>query len=125
MTAVPAFDAKVVLGQIAAGHRLSQEEMYAALDGMTEGGATAAQMGAFLMGLRVRGESVEELAGAARLLRSRMLGVVAPEDAVDIVGTGGDGLKTYNVSTCAALVAAGAGDLEQVVSQADAGIWQH
>ncbi len=50
-----------------------------------------------------------ELTGAARLLRSRMLPVAAPADTIDIVGTGGDGLKTYNVSTCAAFVAAGAG----------------
>lgn len=109
MTATPSFDAKVVLGQLAAGHRLTQEEAFDALDRMTEGGASPAQLGAFLMGLRVRGETVEELTGAARLLRSRMLPVMAAEDAVDIVGTGGDGLKTYNVSTCAALVAAGAG----------------
>lgn len=109
MTASPAFDAKAVLGAIAAGRSLSADEIFEAFDRMTAGEATAAQMGAFLMGLRVRGETVEELTGAARLLRSRMLSVRAPADAVDIVGTGGDGLKTYNVSTCAAFVAAGAG----------------
>jgi anthranilate phosphoribosyltransferase len=109
MTANPAFDAKAVLGAIAAGRSLSSDEIFEAFDHMTAGEATAAQMGAFLMGLRVRGETVEELTGAARLLRSRMLPVRAPADAVDIVGTGGDGLKTYNVSTCAAFVAAGAG----------------
>lgn len=109
MTATPSFDAKVLLGSIAGGRTLSQDEVFEGLDRMTAGEATPAQMGAFLMGLRMRGETVDELTGAARLLRMRMLPVVAPEGAVDIVGTGGDGLKTYNVSTCAAFVAAGAG----------------
>ncbi|OYW53560.1 MAG: anthranilate phosphoribosyltransferase [Hyphomicrobium sp. 32-62-53] len=109
MTATASFDAKVLLGSIAGGRTLSQDEVFEGLDRMTAGEATPAQMGAFLMGLRVRGETVDELTGAARLLRMRMLPVVAPDGAVDIVGTGGDGLKTYNVSTCAAFVAAGAG----------------
>ena len=76
---------------------------------MTAGAATPAQMGAFLMALRVRGETVEEITGAAQMLRARMNRVEVPPDAVDIVGTGGDSHGTYNVSTCAALVAAGAG----------------
>ena len=109
MTATPVFDAKVLLGSIAGGRTLSQDEVFEGLDRMTAGQATPAQMGAFLMGLRVRGETIDELTGAARLLRARMVPVVAPDGAVDIVGTGGDGLKTYNVSTCAAFVAAGAG----------------
>jgi anthranilate phosphoribosyltransferase len=109
MTDAPAFDAKVLLGAIAGGRYLTEDEMFDGLDRMTAGEATSAQMGAFLMGLRVRGETIAELTGAARLLRSRMLPVAAPAEAVDIVGTGGDGLKTYNVSTCAAFVAAGAG----------------
>ena len=66
-------------------------------------------MGAFLMALRVRGETVEEITGAAQMLRARMNRVEVPADAVDIVGTGGDSHGTYNVSTCAALIAAGAG----------------
>jgi len=103
------FDAKGLLGSIASGRTLTEEAVFEGLDRMTAGEATPAQMGAFLMGLRVRGETVDELTGAARLLRARMLPVCAPPDAVDIVGTGGDGLKTYNVSTCAAFVAAGAG----------------
>ncbi|HRD76998.1 MAG TPA: anthranilate phosphoribosyltransferase, partial [Hyphomicrobiaceae bacterium] len=81
----------------------------AAFQLMTEGVATQAQMGAFLMALRVRGETVSELTGAAELMRSKMLRVHAPPGAVDIVGTGGDAHGTYNVSTCASLVAAGAG----------------
>ena len=73
------------------------------------GVATPVQMAAFLMALRVRGETIPEITGASRLMRERMLPVDAPADAVDIVGTGGDGHNTFNVSTCAALVAAGAG----------------
>jgi anthranilate phosphoribosyltransferase len=66
-------------------------------------------MAAFLMALRVRGETIPEITGATRLMRERMLPVEAPPDAVDIVGTGGDGHNTFNVSTAAAIVAAGAG----------------
>jgi anthranilate phosphoribosyltransferase len=76
---------------------------------MASGAASPVQMAAFLMALRVRGETVPEITGACRLMRQRMLPVEAPPEAVDIVGTGGDGQGTYNVSTCAALVAAGAG----------------
>ena len=66
-------------------------------------------MGAFLMAMRVRGETIEEITGAAEFMRSRMTTVEAPAGAIDIVGTGGDSHGTYNVSTCASLVAAGAG----------------
>jgi anthranilate phosphoribosyltransferase len=102
-------DLRGVLQCLAAGQSLGGEEMAAALEAMTGGAATPAQMAAFLMALRVRGETLDELTGAARFLRARMLKVEAPADAVDIAGTGGDGHNTYNVSTCAALVAAGAG----------------
>jgi len=88
---------------------LSPDEIRAALEIMTDGHATGAQMGAFLMALRVRGETVEEITGAAQMLRSRMVRVEAPAGAVDIVGTGGDSHGTYNVSTCSSFVAAGAG----------------
>lgn len=91
------------------GGLLSAEEMEFALDQMTQGALPSADMGAFLLNLRERGESVDEVTGAARLLRSRMTPVEAPEGTIDIVGTGGDGHHTYNVSTCAAFVAAGAG----------------
>ena len=76
---------------------------------MMSGEATPAQMGGFLMALRVRGETVDEITGAVLTMRSKMTVVAAPEDALDIVGTGGDGSGTYNISTCAALIAAGAG----------------
>jgi anthranilate phosphoribosyltransferase len=100
---------KRLIQKVAAGSSLEVEEMHTAFDIMTSGAASPAQMGAFLMGLRVRGETVEELTGAASLMRAKMTRVTAPAGAVDIVGTGGDSHGTYNVSTCAALVAAGAG----------------
>ncbi len=98
-----------LIQKVSAGTTLAEEEIRLALELMTAGEATPAQMGAFLMALRVRGETVEEITGAAQMLRSRMNRVAVPDDAVDIVGTGGDSHGTYNVSTCAALVAAGAG----------------
>ncbi len=98
-----------IIGKVATGATLSVDEMQSALEIMMSGVATPAQMGAFLMALRVRGETIEEITGAARLMREKMLKVEAPPGAVDIVGTGGDGHGTFNVSTCASLVAAGAG----------------
>jgi len=100
-----------ILKKVAAGDSLDEDEMSATIANMTEGGATPPQMAAFLMGLAVRGETVSEISGAARLLREKMTPLSAPPglDPIDIVGTGGDGHATYNVSTCAAFVAAGAG----------------
>ncbi len=106
---MPAQTLKALIQKVSTGATLTPDEIRAALEIMTDGHATQAQMGAFLMGLRVRGETVEEITGATQMLRSRMVRVAAPAGAVDIVGTGGDGHGTYNVSTCAALVAAGAG----------------
>lgn len=102
-------DLKRLMNRLAAGEDLDEDGMAEALDALSGDAASSIQMGAFLMALRVRGETVAEITGAARLLRAKMLRVAAPEGAVDIVGTGGDGFGTYNVSTCAALVAAGAG----------------
>ncbi|MDD2869715.1 anthranilate phosphoribosyltransferase [Neomegalonema sp.] len=76
---------------------------------LMSGGATPSQVGAFLMALRMRSESFDEIAAAAQSMRERMLRVQAPEGAIDIVGTGGDGRKTLNISTAAAFIAAGAG----------------
>ena len=95
--------------KVSTGASLTRVEIQTALKSMMTGEATAAQMGAFLMAMRVRGETVDEITGAAEFLRAHMTGVTAPSDAVDIVGTGGDSHGTYYVSTCAALVAAGAG----------------
>lgn len=98
-----------LIAKVDGGSALTADEMQFALDQMTNGALPPAQMGTFLLRLRERGETVEEITGAARLLRSRMTPVRAPDGTVDIVGTGGDGHHTYNVSTCAAFVAAGAG----------------
>jgi anthranilate phosphoribosyltransferase len=73
------------------------------------GEATPSQIGGFLMALRVRGETVDEITGAVDVMRDKMVRVRAPSDAIDIVGTGGDSSGSYNISTCAAFVAAGAG----------------
>jgi anthranilate phosphoribosyltransferase len=102
-------DFRPILAKVADGTALSVEEARAAFDIMMSGEATPAQMGGFLMALRVRGETVDEITGAVLTMRSKMTVVEAPEDALDIVGTGGDASGTYNISTCAALVAAGAG----------------
>jgi anthranilate phosphoribosyltransferase len=106
---MPTEELKRLIQKVATGSTLEEAEIRTALDIMTAGHATQAQMGAFLMALRVRGETVEEITGAAQMMRSRMNRVEVPPGAVDIVGTGGDGTGTYNVSTCASLVAAGAG----------------
>jgi anthranilate phosphoribosyltransferase len=102
-------DFKALLAKAASGKPLSRAEAEAAFDVMMSGEATPSQMGGFLMALRVRGETVDEIAGAVATMRSKMLRVEAPADAIDVVGTGGDASGTYNISTCAALVAAGAG----------------
>jgi anthranilate phosphoribosyltransferase len=98
-----------LLANVGGGSALTESEAERAFDIMTSGDATPAQMGAFLMALRVRGETADELAGGARVLRAKVLRVNAPADAIDIVVTGGDHHGTYNVSTCSAFVVAGAG----------------
>src|SRR3981081_4081990 len=76
---------------------------------MMSGEATPSQMGGLLMALRVRGETVDEITGAVTAMRDKMLRVKAPSDAIDVVGTGGDASGSYNISTCAAFIVAGAG----------------
>jgi anthranilate phosphoribosyltransferase len=88
---------------------LTREEAEAAFEELFEGNATPSQMGGFLMVLRTRGETVAEYAAAARVMRAKCRPVRAPEGAIDIVGTGGDGKGTLNISTAAAFVVAGAG----------------
>lgn len=102
-------DFKPFIARIADGRALSREDATAAFDIIMSGSATPAQIGGFLMALRVRGESVDEIAGAVSVMRAKMTRVEAPEDAVDVVGTGGDGAGSYNISTCAAFIVAGAG----------------
>ncbi len=102
-------DFKALIAKVATGASLTREEAASAFDRMMSGEATPSQMGGLLMGLRVRGETVDEITGAVTTMRAKMLGVKAPADAVDVVGTGGDASGSYNISTCAAFVVAGTG----------------
>jgi anthranilate phosphoribosyltransferase len=100
---------KTLLGRLASGAELSEDEAEAAFSVIMSGDATPAQIGAFLMGLRQRGETVAEITGAVKVMRAKALKVTAPEGAIDIVGTGGDASGTFNISTAAALVVAACG----------------
>jgi anthranilate phosphoribosyltransferase len=100
---------KSLIAKVATGAALSRQESAAAFDQIMSGSATPSQIGGFLMALRVRGETVDEITGAVETMRAKMVRVVAPDDAVDVVGTGGDGSHSLNISTCAAFIVAGAG----------------
>ena len=102
-------DLKSIIGKVATGATLSRDEAATAFDAMMSGEATPSQMGGLLMALRVRGETVDEITGAVAAMRGKMLKVQAPADAIDVVGTGGDGSGSVNVSTCAAFIVAGSG----------------
>ncbi|SHN86090.1 anthranilate phosphoribosyltransferase [Bradyrhizobium erythrophlei] len=102
-------DLKSIIAKVATGATLSREEAASAFDRMMSGEATPSQLGGLLMALRVRGETVDEITGAVSAMRAKMLKVKAPPNAIDVVGTGGDGSGSVNVSTCAALIVAGAG----------------
>ena len=102
-------DLKPLLAKVADGASLTVDEAETAFTIIMSGQATEAQIGAFLMALRVRGETVDEITGAVRTMRAKALAVKAPEGAIDVVGTGGDGSGTYNISTAAAIVVAGSG----------------
>jgi anthranilate phosphoribosyltransferase len=102
-------DIKPIIGKIATGSALSREEAAHVFERMMSGEATPSQMGGLLMALRVRGETVEEITGAVTAMRAKMLRVEAPATAVDVVGTGGDASGSFNISTCAAFIVAGAG----------------
>ncbi len=100
---------KEILAIVADGRPLSFDQAREAFSIMMAGDATPAQMAGFLVALRVRGETVEEIAAGASVLRERMVRVRAPEGAIDTCGTGGDGAGTYNISTAAALIVAACG----------------
>ena len=100
---------KGALAALVAGKDLRDAEMTDAMTTIMEGAATPAQIGAFLAGLRSKGETVEELVAAVRVLREKSVGLTTSQDVIDTCGTGGDGLGTFNVSTAAAFVAAAAG----------------
>jgi anthranilate phosphoribosyltransferase len=102
-------DLRAAISKVAKGETLNQAEAAKAFEQIMSGGATEAQIGGLLMGMHVRGETVDEIAGAARVLRSKAVSVRAPEGAVDTCGTGGDAKGTHNISTCTAFVVAGAG----------------
>jgi anthranilate phosphoribosyltransferase len=100
---------KPILAKVATGQPLSAFEAYTAFYLLLSGEVTHAQAGGFLMGLRVRGETVEEITGAVEAMRARMVRVEAPAGAIDVVGTGGDQAGTWNVSTLAAIITAACG----------------
>jgi anthranilate phosphoribosyltransferase len=100
---------KTILAAAAEGRALPRDDARAAFDLMMQGDVTPAQMGGFLMALRVRGETVDEITAGAEAMRARMVRVEAPAGAIDTCGTGGDGAGTVNLSTTAALVVAACG----------------
>ena len=103
-------DMKAALDRVTQHQDLTREEMRAVMQLIMTGEATQAQMGGFLVGLRMKGESVDEITAAAEVMRSLATPVkINSEHLVDIVGTGGDGANLFNVSTCTALVVAAAG----------------
>jgi len=97
------------LHRTAAGSHLTAEQAYQAMSALLDGSAPEAQIAGFLVALRIKGETAAELAGFARAMRERMLFVDAGPDVIDTAGTGGDNAGTFNISTVAALVMAGAG----------------
>jgi anthranilate phosphoribosyltransferase len=100
---------RAALAAVIEGRLLSLDEARVAMGAVMDGEATPAQLAAFLVALRMRGETVDELAGFATAMRERVLRVAAPPGAIDVVGTGGDGSGTFNISTATALLVASAG----------------
>lgn len=100
---------KPTLARLAAGERLTAEQAEAAFDIIMGGEATPAQIGALLMAMRLRGETVEEITGAVRAMRARMTAIETPDGAIDVCGTGGDGAGTLNVSSAVTFVVAACG----------------
>src|SRR5438309_10435477 len=94
-------DLKSIIGKVATGATLTRDEAASAYDSMMSGEATPSHMGGLLMALRVRGETVDEITGAVSAMRAKMLRVYAPADAIDVVGSRGDGSGSANFSTCA------------------------
>src|ERR1700676_1048902 len=102
-------DLKAPLSRLAGGETLSADEAESAFTVIMSGDATPAQIGALLMAMRLRGETVPEITGAGRAMRARMAAVEAPEAAIDVCGTGGDGAGTLNVSSAVTFVVASLG----------------
>ena len=91
------------------GRSLSTDQAAQVMNEIMEGEVTPAQFGAFVTALRVKGETVEEIAGLVKTMRAKAIPVLIDEPVIDVVGTGGDGKNTFNISTAAAFVVAGAG----------------
>ncbi|MFZ6016115.1 MAG: anthranilate phosphoribosyltransferase [Nitrospirota bacterium] len=100
---------KEAINLLVQGINLSEAEMAECMKEIMEGKTTDAQIGAFLTALRIKGETVEEITGAARIMREKATTIKAPEGVLDTCGTGGDMSHTFNISTTTALVVAGAG----------------
>lgn len=100
---------KATLARLAAGETLSADQAEAAFDIIMSGEATPAQIGALLMAMRLRGETVREITGAVRAMRARMMAVLIPDGAIDVCGTGGDGAGTLNISSAVTFVVAACG----------------
>ncbi len=100
---------KTIIDHVAAGHALTEDAAAAAFEVMMSGDATPGQIGGFLMALRVRGETVDEITGGAKIMREKATKINAPANAIDTCGTGGDSSGTYNISTAAGLVVASLG----------------
>lgn len=97
------------IARVLGGQTLTTDDAHDAMAQVMDGEASPAQLGGMLLALRMRGETPEELAGFALAMRERVLAVAAPDDAIDTCGTGGDGSRTFNISTAAALVVSAAG----------------
>jgi anthranilate phosphoribosyltransferase len=100
---------KNLIGIVADGNTLDRSQAREAFEIIMSGAATPAQIGGFLMALRLRGETIDEISAAVETMRAKMIPVKAPDHAIDIVGTGGDASGSYNISTCTAIVVAGCG----------------
>ncbi len=107
--ATPAEKFRPHFEKVASGGKLTEDEAAAAFDAIMEGGIQEVQLAGMLVAMKARGETVDEITGAVRAMRSKMRKVAAPAGAIDIVGTGGDAKGTYNISTASAFVLAGAG----------------
>lgn len=100
---------KEAIGILVSGRSLTVEEAASAMEEIMEGKVTPAQLGAFITALRIKGETADEITGLARVMRAKAIPVPIAEPVIDVVGTGGDNLNTFNISTAAAFVVAGAG----------------
>ncbi len=97
------------IGTLISGRSLTMEEAASVMEEIMEGEVTPAQFGAFVTALRLKGETIDEIAGLAKTMRAKAVRVTVAGTVIDVVGTGGDGMNTFNISTAAALVVAGAG----------------